>query len=70
MTRNRVEQQPMRGGRPEILGGLPVRTDLRGGVCMDVDEQVTGALQTLNTALGGAAAATPAAQNTSTTTSS
>ena len=39
-------------------GGLRVRTGLRGGICVDVDEQVKAALQTLTTALGGTTATT------------
>lgn len=39
-------------------GGLRVRTGLRGGLCVDVDEQVKAALQTLTTALGGTTATT------------
>ncbi len=55
-------------------GGLTVRTGLRGGVCVDVNDQVMTALQTLTNALGGApsAAATPtttAAANTTATSS-
>lgn len=38
-------------------GGIPVRTGLRGGVCVEVNDQVKSALQTLTTALGGTATA-------------
>ncbi len=34
-------------------GGLAVRTGLRGGVCVDVNDQVKAALQTLTDALAG-----------------
>lgn len=34
-------------------GGLAVRTGLRGGVCVDVNDEVKSALQTLTNALGG-----------------
>ena len=50
--------------------GLRVRTGLRGGVCMDVNEQVQAALQTLTDALGGAAAAPVAPIATDTATAS
>jgi hypothetical protein len=53
-------------------GGLAVRTGLRGGVCVDVNDQVRAALQTLTDALGGttAAAAIPTTTVTPTTPSS
>lgn len=34
-------------------GGVIVRTGLRGGMCVDVNDQVKAALQTLTNALGG-----------------
>jgi hypothetical protein len=34
-------------------GGLAIRTGLRGGVCVDVNDQVKSALQTLTNALAG-----------------
>ena len=36
------------------IGGLAVRTGIRGGVCVDVNDQVKSALQTLTNALSGA----------------
>lgn len=52
-------------------GGLAVRTGLRGGVCMDVNDQVKGALQTLTDALAGTTTAvTPATTSLPATTSS
>ncbi len=52
-------------------GGLVVRTGLRGGVCVDVNDQVKSALQTLTNALTGTTtAATPATTSAPATTSS
>lgn len=55
-------------------GGVMVRTGLRGGLCVDVNDQVITALQTLTNALGGSATAaaaptTTAAVNTTATSS-
>lgn len=52
-------------------GGLPLRTGLRGGACVDVNDQVMAALQTLTNALGGttSAAAAPTTTSNTTTTS-
>jgi hypothetical protein len=54
------------------IGGLAVRTGIRGGVCVDVNDQVKTALQTVTNALGGTAttAATPATTSAPVTTSS
>ena len=51
--------------------GLPLRTGLRGGACVDVNDQVMAALQTLTNALGGttSAAAAPTTTSNTTTTS-
>ena len=57
--------QPTRGS------GLAVRTGLRGGVCVDVNDQVKAALQTLTDALAGTTTvATPATTSLPATTSS
>ena len=52
-------------------GGLPLHTGLRGGACVDVNDQVMAALQTLTNALGGttSAAAAPTTTSNTTTTS-
>ena len=47
--------------------GLRVRSGLRGGVCVDVNDQVKTALQTLTNALGSAATVTIAPIATDTT---
>jgi hypothetical protein len=48
--------------QPTRAGGLAVRTGLRGGVCVDVNDQVKAALQTLADALAGTiTSATPPA---------
>ena len=51
-------QQQMLSGQ----SGMHVRTGLRAGACVDVNEQVKAALQTLTDALGGTltVTATPA----------
>lgn len=59
---------------PRRYGGLAVRTGLRGGLCVDVNDQVIAALQTVTNALGGSASApatptTTAATNTTATSS-
>ncbi len=41
------------------VGGVVVRTGLRGGACVEVNDQVNAALQTLTNALGGTTTATP-----------
>lgn len=42
--------------RPQVRQtGIVVRTGLRGGVCMDVNDQVRAALQTPTNALGSTA---------------
>jgi hypothetical protein len=42
----------------QINRGIPIRTGLRGGVCVDVNDPSKAALQTLTNALGGTAMAT------------
>jgi hypothetical protein len=49
-------------------GGLTVRTGLRGGVCVDVNDQVQSALQTLVSALGGTTTAATTTVDSSTAT--
>ena len=58
--------------RRASIGGLAVRTGIRGGVCVDVNDQVKSALQTLTNALSGAptTVATPATTSAPVTTSS
>jgi hypothetical protein len=59
--------------RPHRHGGvLAVRTGLRGGVCVEVNDQVKSALQTLTDALAGTTttAADPATTSVPATTSS
>jgi hypothetical protein len=66
-----LSEKPL--SRPQHkYGGLPVRTGLRGGVCVDVNDQIKAALQTLTNALGGATtvAATPTTAGATVTTSS
>lgn len=53
------------------IGGLAVRTGIRGGVCVDVNEQVKTALQTVTNALGGTpTTVTPPATNSAPVTTS
>ena len=54
------------------IGGLAVRTGIRGGVCVDVNDQVKTTLQTVTNALGGTptTVATPATTSAPVTTSS
>lgn len=53
------------------VGGLAVRTGLRGGTCVDVNDQVKAALQTLTDALAGTTTvAAPAPTSAPTVTSS
>jgi len=58
-----MQELPTLSSMRRNSGGLQVRTGLRGGSCVEVDDQVKAALQTLTTALGGstATAASPTA---------
>ncbi len=47
------------------VSGLTVRTGLRGGVCVDVNDQVKDALQTLTNALSGTTTTTATPATTS-----
>ena len=59
------------GVLPRRSSNLLVRTGLRGGVCVDVNDAVKAALKTLSDALGGASAtAAPVSTDTATTASS
>ncbi|MEZ4868178.1 MAG: hypothetical protein R3C14_43020 [Caldilineaceae bacterium] len=69
MNTSLLQSEQSRPAKPAKLSGLPVRTGLRGGVCVDVNDEVKAALQTLTDALGGVtttstASATPDATTT------
>lgn len=48
-----VPANSVAAGLQTRAGGLALRTGLRGGVCVDVNDQVKAALQTLTDALAG-----------------
>ncbi len=54
--------------KPSQQWGIRVRTGLTGGACVDVNDQVVAALQTLTNALGGATSTTVTAPAVSTAT--
>lgn len=67
MTVKFDSKQPMNTEQTEVLGGLPVRTDLRAGLAWDeLDDQAIALWNKLSSAVSNAASSLSSSTTTST----